>query len=286
MTDIPESAIETIIEPTRGWRFLAWKELYAYRDLFWLLVWRDIAARYKQTILGPLWYVIQPILTTVVFMVIFSRVARIPTNGVPSSLFYLCGLLLWNYFSQTFNSAAGTLVNNAGIFGKVYFPRLIVPLSAVASNLVGAAIQFALFAVVFALEKAGPRGASYGLTAAAWLMPLVFLQVALFSLGIGLWLSALTAKYRDFSVLSGFFVQLFMYASPVIYPLSRVPARWYLVAELNPMTFPLEALRHMLLRAGSPTASLGLVSLALTLLTLASGLLVFQKVEKNFVDVV
>ena len=286
MSDTPDPLVETVIEPTRGWRFIAWKDLYAYRDLLWLLAWRDIASRYKQTILGPLWYVIQPVLTTVVFMVIFSRVARSPTNGVPSSLFYLCGLLLWNYFSQTFNSTAGTLVNNASIFGKVYFPRLIVPLSAVVSNLVGAAIQFALFAVVFALEKTGPRGASYGLTAAAWLMPLLFLQVALLSLGIGLWLAALTAKFRDFSILAGFFVQLFMYASPVIYPLSRVPSRWYLAAALNPMTFPLEALRHMLLGAGSPTASLGVVSLGLTVVTLASGLLVFQKVEKTFVDVI
>jgi len=286
MSSHSQPGVETIIEPTRGWRFVAWRELYAYRDLLWLLVWRDIAARYKQTVLGPLWYVVQPILTTVVFMVIFSRVARIPTNGVPSSLFYLCGLLLWGYFAQTFQSTAGTLANNAGIFGKVYFPRLIVPLSAVVSNLAGVVIQFGLFAAVFGLEKAGPRGDSFGLTAAAWLLPLVIGQVALLSFGIGLWLAALTAKFRDFTVLAGFFVQLFMYASPVIYPLSRVPARWYPLAALNPMTFPLEALRHMLLNAGAPTLSLGAFSLGLTLATLAGGLLMFQKVEKDFVDVI
>jgi lipopolysaccharide transport system permease protein len=286
MKEIAEPARETVIEPSRGWRIGNWRELYAYRDLLWLLVWRDIASRYKQTILGPLWYVVQPALTTAVFMIIFSRVARIPTNGVPSSLFYMSGLVLWNYFSQTFSSTSGTLANNAGLFGKVYFPRLIVPLSAVVSNLVAVAIQFALFAAVFVLEKAGPRSASYGLNASAFLLPLIFAQVALFSFGIGLWLAALTAKFRDFTILSGLFLQLFMYASPVIYPLSRVPARWYAVAALNPMTFPLEALRQMLLGAGSPTVGLEALSLGLTLVTVASGMMVFQKIEKNFVDVI
>lgn len=286
MSDIPRPTFETVIEPTRGLRFVAWRELHAYRDLFWLLVRRDIVARYKQTVLGPLWYIVQPVVTTLVFMVIFSRVARIPTNGVPSSLFYLCGLLLWNYFSQTFQSTAGTLVANAGIFGKIYFPRLIVPLSGIISNLVGAFIQLALFAAIYGIEKAGPRAASYGVNESVWLLPVIFAQVALFSFGVGLWLAALTAKFRDFAVLSGFFVQLYLYASPVIYPLSRVPARWYALAALNPMTFPLEALRQMLLGAGSPTLALALISLAWTFVMLVSGLLVFQRIEKNFVDVI
>jgi len=286
MSDIADPQKEIVIEATHGWRFIAWRELHEYRDLLWLLVWRDIAVRYKQTVLGPLWYIVQPILTTAVFMVIFSRVARIPTDGVPSSLFYLSGLLLWNYFSQTFQSTAGTLTNNISLFGKVYFPRLIVPLSALISNLIGVAIQLGLFAVIFAIEKAGLRGASFGLTSAAWLLPLVFAEVALFSFGIGLWLAALTAKFRDFTVLAGFFVQLFMYASPVIYPLNRVPARWYFLAALNPLTYPLEALRHMLLGANEPPAYLGILSLGLTAVALVSGLIVFQKVEKNFIDVI
>jgi len=192
--------VTTVIERTSGWHFVAWRDIFNYRDLLWLLVWRDIVARYRQTVLGPLWYVVQPLLTTVVFMVIFSRVARIPTNGVPSSLFYLSGLLLWNYFSQTFQSTSGTLVNNAGVFGKVYFPRLIVPLSSVISNLVGAAIQLVLFALMFGLEKLGHRASNFSLTSAIWGLPLVFAQVALFSFGIGLWLAALTAKFRDFAV--------------------------------------------------------------------------------------
>lgn len=286
MSDPLQPMAETVIEPTHGLRFVPWREFHAYRDLLWLLVWRDIAARYKQTLLGPLWYIVQPVLTTVVFMVIFSRVARIPTNGVPSSLFYMSGLLLWSYFAQTFQSTAGTLVNNAGIFGKIYFPRLLVPLSAVISNLVGVCIQLGLFAVVFTIEKAGPRASSFGLTAGAWLLPLIFAQVALFSFGTGLWLSALTAKFRDFGILAGFLVQLFMYASPVIYPLSRVPARWFPAAALNPMTFPLEAMRWVLLGAGAPTASLCALSVGLTLATLATGLIVFNRVEKKFVDVI
>ncbi len=277
---------ETVIEATHGWRFLNFRELYDYRDLLWLFVWRDISSRYKQTLLGPVWYVVQPALTTAVFMVIFSRVGRIPTNGVPSSLFYLCGLLLWNYFSQTFQSTAGTLVNNVAVFGKVYFPRLTVPLSSVISNLVGVAIQFVLFTIIFAIEKTGPRAGSYGLTGAAWMLPLVFMHVALLSFGFGLWLAALTAKFRDFAVLAGFLVQLLMYASPVIYPLSRVPTRWYPLAAINPLTFPLEALRSMLLNAGSPNLNLGVESITETLVTLLTGLLVFQRVEKNFIDVI
>jgi len=277
---------EVVIEATRGLRLVPWRELHAYRDLLWLLVWRDISARYKQTVLGPLWYIVQPALTTIVFMVIFSRVARIPTNGVPTSLFYMCGLLLWNYFSQTFQTSGGTLVNNSALFGKVYFPRLIVPLAALFSNLAGVVVQFAFFAVIFCLEKIGPRAGSFGLTSSVWLLPLVFAQVGLFGLGTGLWLSALTAKFRDFAVLGGFFVQLFMYASPVIYPLSRVPARWYPVAALNPMTFPLEASRHMLLSAGTPNLSLALTSVALTLATLVGGLIAFQRAERNFIDVI
>ncbi len=277
---------EIVIEPTRGWRFANWRELYAYRDLLWLLVWRDVAARYKQTVLGPLWYLIQPILTTVVFMIIFSRVARIPTNGIPSSLFYLSGLLVWTYFAQSFQSTAGTLVQNASLFGKVYFPRLIIPLSAVISNFVGVVIQLGLFAVIFLLEKLGPRSHSFGVTISVWALPLIFVEVALLSFGTGLWLAALTAKFRDFSVLSGFFIQLLMYASPVIYPLSRVPARWYPLAALNPVTYPLEACRYMLLGGGSPTASLAGISLVVTFAIFIGGLLIFRRVEKTFIDVI
>jgi lipopolysaccharide transport system permease protein len=286
MNSASPTAKEVLIEPISGVRLIAWRELFAYRDLFWLLVWRDLVTRYKQTALGSLWYIVQPLLTTGVFMLIFSRVGRIPTNGVPSSLFYLCGLLPWNYFAQTFQSSAGTLTNNASVFGKVYFPRLIVPLSAAVSNLLATAVQLGTFAAIYGFEKIGLRGDSFGLTASAWLLPLVFVQVGLFSLGVGLCLAALSAKYRDFGILTGFLVQLWMYATPVIYPLSRVPARWYFLAALNPMTYPVEALRQMLLGAGSPTLFLFLLNTSLTLLTVVVGLAAFQKVEKNFIDVI
>ncbi len=286
MSKPAEPLIEIVIEPTRGLDWIRWRELRAYRDLLWLLVWRDIASRYKQTVLGPLWFMVQPLLTTIVFMVVFARVARIPTNGVPSSLFYLCGLLPWNYFAQTFQSTSNSLVQNAGMLGKVYFPRLIVPLSTAISNLLPLAIQLVTFFAVYALQKAGPRSDSFGVTASVWFLPLILVQVSLLSLGVGLWIAALTAKFRDFAVLAGFVLQLWMYATPVVWPLSLVHPRWFWVAKLNPLTFPLEATRQMLLGAGSPTLHLFGVSIALTLLSLISGLLVFQRVQKNFIDVI
>jgi lipopolysaccharide transport system permease protein len=275
-----------IIEPSHGFNLVSWKELYAYRDLLWLLVWRDIVSRYKQTVLGPLWFVLQPVLTTVIFMVIFSRVGRIPTNGAPSSLFYMCGLLPWNYFAQTFQSTSTTLAVNSGIFGKVYFPRLIVPISAVISNLAAYAVQLGTFIVIYALEKAGPRNESFGMTPSVWLLPLIVAQVGLLSLGVGIWIAALTTKFRDFGVLATFLLQLWMYATPVVFPLTRVPARWYWLAAINPMTYPLEATRHMLLNAGSPSMPLFLVSLGMTAVAAASGVMVFQKIERTFVDVI
>jgi len=286
MNPPPGKSTEIVIESSSGLRLASYTELYAYRDLLWLLVWRDLMSRYKQPVLGPIWFVVQPVLTTVVFMVIFSRVARIPTNGVPSSLFYMSGLLAWNYFAQTFQSTSTTLAANAGIFGKVYFPRLIVPLSAVISNLAAFVIQLATFLVIYALEKAGPRSGSFGITGTVWLLPLVIAEVGALSLGTGIWIAALTTKFRDFGLLATFLLQLWMYVSPVVFPLTRVPVRWYWLAAINPMTYPLESVRSMLLGAGTPTAGLGALSVAVTLLIAVSGLMIFQKVERNFVDVI
>ena len=282
----PAAGLEIVIQPTRGWRWFSWRELYSYRDLLWLMARRDIVARYQQTVLGPLWYIIQPVLTTVIFVVIFSRVARIPTNGVPSSLFYLCGQLPWNYFAQTFQSTSNTFLANASMFGKVYFPRLIVPLAAALSNLVALGIQVATFFVIFALEKTGPRAGTFHLHATAWLLPLALLQVAILSIGIGLWVTALTAKFRDFAVLATFLLQLWMYASPVVFPLTRVPARLYWAAAANPLTFPIEAIRQMLLGAGTPTLPLFFISLGTTLILAVGGALMFRRVERNFIDVI
>jgi len=284
-TATPAPAVETVIAPTRGWRFLDTRELWAYRDLLGLLVWRDFATRYKQTVLGPLWFVVQPLLMTLVF-ILFGKVARIDLGQTPPVLFYLCGQLPWNYFAQTFQSTSVTFTNNSGLFGKVYFPRLIVPLAAVVSNLLSMAIQLVTFGIFFAVLKCGAHGANFGLTSGIILLPLALLQVAALSLGVGLWVTALTAKFRDFSILATFAIQLWLYATPVIYPLSQVPVKWHWLVALNPMTLSEEFFRHALLGTDVPSPLLMAASLAATGLVLAGGLLVFQRVEKTFVDVV
>lgn len=287
MSDTSERPFtEIVIERTHGLRAFAWREIWAYRDLLWLLVWRDFATRYKQTILGPLWFIVQPILTTLIFTVVFGNFARISTSGVPPVLFYLCGLVPWGYFSQTFQSTSATLTANAGLFGKVYFPRLIVPLAGAVSNLLTFVIQLGTFAVFFVSYKFGPSAATFDLHAETGLIPLYILHVAALSLGIGLWLAALTAKFRDFTVLAGFVVQLWLYATPVIYPLSQVPERWRTVVALNPMTMPVECFRQALLGAGNVSAPLMVLSLGSALVILVSGAMMFQRAEKTFVDVI
>lgn len=277
---------EVVIEPSEGLRALAWRELWAYRDLLGLLVWRDYVARYKQTVLGPLWFIVQPLLTTAVFTIVFGKFAGIRTADAPPVLFYLAGLLAWNYFAQTFQSTSATLVNNAAMFGKVYFPRLIVPLSAVVSNLGTLLIQVVTFAAVYGAYAMIGLPADTGLRATLWALPLVVLQVAALSLGVGLWLAALTARYRDFTVLAGFLLQLWLYATPVIYPLREVPAAWRPVVLANPMTMPVEVFRHALLGAGDPNLPGVIASVALTAFLLATGLRLFRRVEKTFVDAI
>jgi len=281
------SNYEIVIRPTRGWLQLNLGEIWQYRDLLFLLVHRDFVAKYKQTILGPAWFVLQPLLTTVVFSIVFGEIAKIPTDDLPPMLFYLAGLLGWNYFAQTFQSTSGTLIGNAGLFGKVYFPRLVVPLSAVISNLFAFALQLAtLLAVWIYFKLFTSAGGLFGFSASIVWFPLVLLQVASLSLGVGLWLAALTAKYRDFTFLSGFIIQIWMYATPVIYPLSQIPEKWRWIAVLNPMTMPVEAIRIMFLGQGTVVGAYVLLSLGITVLLLVSGILVFSKIEKTFVDTV
>ncbi len=287
MSSTESSSHEILIEPTHGLRFVKWRDLYAYRDLMWLLVWRDFATRYKQTVLGPLWHIFQPLLTTVVFTVVFSQIADLPTDGLPPTLFYLGGLLAWNYFSQTFNSTSSTLTANAGLFGKVYFPRLIVPLASAISNGVSFAIQLGSFFVVLLVYRAShPLATVAPRWEAVALLPLVLVQLAAFSLGVGLWLAALTSKFRDFTVLSGFLLQLWMYVTPVILPLTKVPPQWHRFVAANPVTMPVECFRYLLLGQGWINIPLLLVSIGATVATLVTGLLVFQRIEKSFVDVV
>jgi lipopolysaccharide transport system permease protein len=281
------SSYELVIRPTRNWFSLDLPDVWRHRDLLVLLVYREFAAKYRQTILGPAWFVLQPLLMSVIFAVIFGGVAKIPTDGAPPLLFYLAGLLGWNYFAQTFQTTASTFVANAGIFGKVYFPRLVMPLSTVVANFLAFGLQLAVLLAFWAFFKfATPAGRTFGLDAAVVWFPLVVVQLAALSLGAGLWLSTLTTKYRDFSFLVPFLVQVWMYATPIIYPLSRIPERWRWVSALNPMTMPTEAIKLMFLGAGQVTPLYVGVSAAVTLLLLLGGILVFNRVEKTFVDTV
>ena len=281
----PAASYEIVIEPSRGWLKLDWRELWAYRDLLVLLVRRDFISRYKQTLLGPLWHLLQPVMNAAIYVVIFGRIAGVSTDGIPQPLFYLCTQLAWNYFAQNVAIGGATFINNAGLFGKVYFPRLIVPVSVIVANLIALALQFIPFLLCYGYYKfftAQTAGLHPG-----WLLllaPLPLLQAALLSLGVSLWMSASTAKYRDLVHLNSYLIQIWMIATPVIWPLSNIPAHWKWVALANPMSVPVEALRICLLGRGTLSATEIAFSAASTLLILVSGVAVFQKVEKTVVD--
>jgi len=276
-----------VVESHKGWVKVPWRELFEYRDLLFLLVRRDFVAQFKQTVLGPLWFVIQPLLTTVVFTIIFGMVAKIPTDGVPPMLFYLCGMLAWGYFAGCLGGTSSTFLSNAGIFGKVYFPRLIVPLSVVVSRLISFAIQLTTFlSFLFYYKFFTPAGATLHANLAILLLPLLLLQSAAIGLGVGLWISALTAKYRDFAFLAGFLTQLWMYATPVIYPISCIPERWRLLLAFNPMAGIVDAYRCAFLGTGSVNWNYLLISAGVGFFILITGLMVFSRTEKTFIDTV
>jgi lipopolysaccharide transport system permease protein len=279
---------ELVIQPSKGLLRIDWHGMLHYRDLLFLLVRRDFLAQYKQTILGPLWFIIQPLLTTLVFTIIFGFVAKIPTDGVPPMLFYLCGMSVWSYFAACLGTTASTFIANAGIFGKVYFPRLIVPLSVVVSRLIAFGIQLGTFLAFLIYFKYFTAGGAHLHPSWGWLMatPALVLQSAALGLGVGLWISALTTKYRDFAFLATFLTQLWMYASPVVYPISQVPERWMWLAALNPMTGIIEAYRKAFLGVGVVSPHLLGMSVCITLLVLLTGLILFSRAEKTFVDTV
>ncbi len=281
-----ENAWDLIIRPKDGWLDLHLEELWRYRDLLSMFVRRDFVSVYKQTILGPLWFFIQPLFTTLVFTVVFSGMAQIPTGGLPPMLFYLAGTTAWNYFATCLNKTSTTFTANAGIFGKVYFPRLITPLSVVVSNLIQFAIQFLLFIsflVYYLLSGAAIRP---DWTAICVLTPVLLLIMGLLGLGCGIIISSLTTKYRDLQFLVGFGVQLLMYGTPVIYGIASVPANYRLWVEANPMTPVIECFRGIYLGSGTWSTGSLLYSAAFTLVTLLLGLLIFHRVEKTFMDTV
>ncbi len=258
--------------------------IWKYRDLLLLFVKRDIITVYKQTVLGPLWYFIQPILTTIMFTIVFGRIAKLSTDGLPPVLFYLSGIIVWNYFAECFKSTSDSFTKNEDIFGKVYFPRVIVPMSVVLSNLVKFAIQLLLFLVIFTyyLLQGAP------LVVSGWVLsvPLLIGMVAGLSLGFGMIVSSLTTKYRDLTFLIVFGIQLAMYATPVIYPLSEAPEQYRLFILANPMTAIIEAFRYVFLGAGSFSFVNLLYSFSFMVMVLLLGLLIFNRTEKTFMDTV
>ncbi len=291
MAEIEENDIQQIewteiIRPEIGIFNIKIQEIWRYRDLLVLFVRRDFVATYKQTILGPIWHIIQPILTTIMFLIVFGKIANIPTDGIHPILFYMSSITIWNYFAACFSGTSNTFVANAGIFGKVYFPRLIIPLSVVASNMVKFGIQFLLLLVVMTVLAFKGNSFYFGIN---WLfIPFLLAIMALMGLGLGIIISSLTTKYRDFTVLIGFSIQLLMYATPIVYPLSFIAtkSKYASVIKANPLTAVVEAFRFALFNTTSFQISSLLYSIVCTLLFLLIGVLLFNKIEKSFMDTV
>lgn len=260
------------------------REIWHYRDLLIMLVKRDFITFYKQTILGPLWFIVQPLLTTIIFIILFGNIAKISTDGAPQLAFYLAGITIWNYFSDSLTKTTSVFTSNASIFGKVYFPRLIMPLSIVTSSLLKFAVQFALFILVvlyytFVKNSIHPN---------LWVLftPILILLMALFALGVGMIFSSLTTKYKDLSFLIAFGIQLFMYITPVVYPSSVLPEKFKFLGKINPLSSIFECFRYAYLGNGIFTGFDLLMSASIILVLFFVGIVIFNKVEKSFMDTV
>lgn len=273
-----------VIRSRRGWFDIHPTELWHYRDLIIQFVKRDFVSLYKQTVLGPLWFLIQPLLTTVTFTIIFGRIAQLSTDGLPQFLFYMSGTVIWNYFASCLTKTSSTFISNTHLFGKVYFPRLAVPISILISNLISFGIQFLLFIgfLIYYLAIGSTVHPNWW----ALLTPVLLLLMAGLGLGFGIIVSALTTRYRDLQYLVAFGVQLLMYATPVIYPTSSLSGKWSTLLQLNPMTPIVEAFRYGFLGAGTVQPLNLLYSTGFTLVVLAGGILLFNRVENTFMDTV
>jgi len=280
-----DNSWQKVIRPKHSLFDLKLGEVWQYRDLLEMFVKRDIITVYKQTVLGPIWYIVQPIMTTAIYVLVFGNIAGISTDGLPQVLFYLSGVVLWNYFSETFTNTSKTFNENQNIFGKVYFPRLIIPLSKVTSGLVKFFIQFLFFVGIYIWFKAqgNPVAPEQGLL---YVLPVLLLLMAGFGLGAGIIFTSLTSKYRDLNFLIAFGVQLLMYATPVIYPISTIPEKYKLFIWINPLTPIIESFRYILLGAGSFDLYHLLYSLLVCVTMLFVGILIFNKTEKTFMDTV
>lgn len=273
-----------IIEPKTSLLDLRLNEIWKYRDLVMMFVRRDFVANYKQTILGPIWFFLQPLLTTITFILIFGRVAGLSTDGLPMTVFYLAGITIWNYFSETLNKTASVFKDNAQMFGKVYFPRLTMPVSIVISNLVRFAIQFALFLIVWTYYLFQQNAIHPNILIA--LTPLLVIIMGLLALGFGMIISSLTNKYKDLIFLLTFGIQLLMYATPVIYPLSSISDKYKWLIVANPMTSIVETFKYAFLGSGTFSWIYLGYSFAFSIIVLMVGAVIFNKVEKSFTDTV
>lgn len=282
MTD--EEKWTQVIEPHGHILDLKLQELWQYRDLIYLFVYRDFVAQYKQTILGPAWHFIQPLLTTVMFTIVFGKIAKIPTDGLPPFIFYMAGTVIWTYFANVLNATSSTFTGNASIFGKVYFPRLAIPVANLISKFIAFAIQFFFFLCFMAYFAW--QGATIQPNIWVLATPVLLLMMASLALGMGIIISALTTRYRDLTVLVSFGVQLLMYASPIIYPLSTLPDEWKFWASLNPIASIVELFRYAYLGQGSINISMLIYSGVIISVTLFIGVVLFNKVERTFMDTV
>ena len=274
----------TIIKPKTGWFDINLKELIQYKDLIVMFVKRDFKTMYKQTILGPLWIIINPLMTTLMFTVVFGNIANIPTDGMPQIVFYMLGTTVWTYFSSCLTKTSSTFTGNAAIFGKVYFPRLVTPISTVISGLINFGVQFLMFLgfMAYFMIKGSPIEPNL------WILitPLLLVQLAALALGFGIIISSMTTKYRDLAVLVTFGVQLWMYATPVVYPASQIGGKLKTLMMLNPVSPIVESFRYAFLGSGSiPWNYLG-ISVVTTLVVLFAGVVLFSRVEKTFMDTV
>ena len=274
----------TIIKPKTGWFDINLKELIQYKDLIVMFVKRDFKTMYKQTILGPLWIIINPLMTTLMFTIVFGNIANISTDGMPQIVFYMLGTTVWTYFSSCLTKTSSTFTGNAAIFGKVYFPRLVTPISTVISGLINFGVQFLMFLgfMAYFMIKGSPIEPNL------WILitPLLLVQLAALALGFGIIISSMTTKYRDLAVLVTFGVQLWMYATPVVYPASQIGGKLKTLMMLNPVSPIVESFRYAFLGSGSiPWNYLG-ISVVTTLVVLFAGIVLFSRVEKTFMDTV
>jgi len=275
---------DLVIKPSYGWQSFNLRELLKYKDLVYLFVKRDFVIFYKQTILGPLWYIIQPLVNTVIFNLIFGRIAKLSTDGTPPFLFYMSGTVVWAYFASCINGTSNIFVKNASVFGKVYFPRITVPISIVITSLLQFIIQFTIFLgfYLYFIRNGADITPSYLVLT----LPLLVLHMAVLGLGFGALISSLTAKYRDLTFAMTFFVQIWMYLTPIIYPLSQVPEKYQIIYMLNPMVLVIESFRIAFFGIGSVSIQMIMISVSLTIIIFIFGFLMFNKTEKSFIDTV